>query len=133
MTTSIAIYGADGKNFVASFPEEFPLDAGMFIDEACYRYSLGTSDTADTRAKMLYTKMLETLKTAMKDTRRVDKVLFSNSTEHVTLVKPTLELTERLGEKYLEVTANQVKASTPGWKFNSGKIEKAKEQKVEKQ
>jgi hypothetical protein len=129
MTTSIAIYGAGGKNFVASFPEEMPLDAGMFIDEACYRYSIGTTDTQDTRAKMLYTKMLETLKATLKQARRVDKVLFSNSTEHVTLIKPTLELSEHLGEKFLEITANQVSASTPGWKFNSGKIEKVKEQK----
>ena len=61
MTTSIAIYTPE-RRFVSTFTDDMPLDRGMFEDGETFRYSVGTSDTDDTRAKMLFCQMVESLK-----------------------------------------------------------------------
>jgi hypothetical protein len=122
MTTTIAIYVDKDKTFVSTFPEEMDLDSAMFIDSDSYRYSIGTSDTTDTRAKVLYLQMLQSLRTHLGTKRTVQKVLFSNSDEHVTLRNAVLTFTKLNTETFLEVSAKDAEGKSGTWEYSRSKV-----------
>jgi hypothetical protein len=116
MTTSIAIYTQE-KTFISTFPENMPLDVGMFLDGDKYRYSIGTVDTSDIRAKMLFSQMIENLKKQIGSKRTVQKVLLSNNDCFVEMPNALIDVSTKLGETFIEATSSSAKGSVRNWQY----------------
>ena len=102
MTTTLTIADKD-RTFTVTFPETFDLSVGMFQVDGGYRYSVGTTDTDSTIARIRLHQLVNSLRQHLGTRQVIERAHFVNDTCHAYMYDAIITITEKFANVYLEI------------------------------
>lgn len=112
MSTIVTVWDYNGGNYAMRIAEEFPLQEDfMRLPDGSYYYAVATCHTRDGESRVRMSDTFRKMFAAMGKGKTVQQVLIATDTEHVIFVNPRVELFQKYGDMFFEISSNTVKRS----------------------
>lgn len=104
MSTLITIWDTN-KNYAISVLEDFEISMDMLDNNTNYLYSIGTTDSKDTKSKLSIKNTIYSIFKSMGYKKKIEQVTISNNIRFVTFRNPTISLRIFPENVYMDISS----------------------------